>query len=307
MSSSATQQQIDRPQILSHNRLGARTWNAGGEAYDDISRQIADAIEHAVDRLEPRPGERILDVATGTGWAARRIAERGAQVTGIDFSESVVTTARELSPDGGMSFEVADAEQLPYPDGHFDAVLSTFGVMFCARPERAAKELARVCKPGGRLALATWSTSGSVREVFEMIAGYKRAASNPNGPQPRSPFDWGDTNRLIELLGEDFDLGFEEGTTYYRTRDGAAAFAAFASGFGPVVTLLDESTSLTRRPPRASAASSSSFTSATAPASACSFHASMSSPSAGATPEYSADNLIGESDAESKHYEEAGE
>jgi SAM-dependent methyltransferase len=112
--------------------------------------------------------------------------------------------------------------------------------MFCARPERAAQELARVCRPGGRLALTTWSTSGSVREVFEMIAGYKCAASDPNGPQPPSPFDWGDTNRLIELLGDDFDLGFEEGTTYYRTRDGAAAFGAFASGFGPVVTLLDE-------------------------------------------------------------------
>jgi SAM-dependent methyltransferase len=240
MSTSATPSQTDRSLILPHNRSGARTWNAGGEAYDHISRQIADAIEHAVDRLEPRPGERVLDVATGTGWAARRIAERGAKVTGIDFSESVVATARELSSGGESSFEVADAEQLPYPDGRFDAVLSTFGVMFCARPDRAARELARVCRPGGRLALATWPPSGSVHEVFDMIGSYRRSVPTTAGSKPPSPFDWGDTGRLVELLGDDFDLGFEEGTTYYRARDGAAAFETFASGFGPIVTLLEE-------------------------------------------------------------------
>jgi SAM-dependent methyltransferase len=240
MTSSAAQRQTGCPRILSHNRAGARTWNAGGEAYDHISRQIAAAIEHTVDRLDPRPGESVLDVATGTGWAARSIAERGARVTGIDFSESVVATARELSRGGEMTFEVADAERLPYPDGHFDAVLSTFGVMFCARPERAASELARVCKPAARLALATWSPRGSVRELFELINSYKPVAPSAAGSRPASPFDWGHTGRLIELLGEDFDLGFEEGTTYYRARDGAAAFDAFASGFGPIVSLLDE-------------------------------------------------------------------
>jgi len=239
MPQSAVQQETETPEVLPHNRSSARAWGAGGRAYDRISRHIADAIEHAVDRLDPRPGERILDVATGTGWTARRIAARGALVTGVDIGEEVVATARELSPDGAIDFRVADAEALPFPDGHFDAVASTFGVMFCARPERAASELARVLKPTGRLALATWSPTGSVREMFELIRSYQRTAPTAGAPAP-SPFDWGDTNRQVELLGEAFDLGFEEGTSYYRERDGAAAFDTFADGFGPVVTLLDE-------------------------------------------------------------------
>ena len=76
--------------VLPTNQAAARTWSNGGHAYDAISRQIADAIEHGVDRLDPRPGQRILDVATGTGWAARRVADRGAHVTGVDFAEDVI-------------------------------------------------------------------------------------------------------------------------------------------------------------------------------------------------------------------------
>jgi SAM-dependent methyltransferase len=204
-----------------------------------ILGQIADAIEHAVDRLDPQPGERILDVATGTGWGARRVAERGARVTAVDFGSEVIEAARELSNGHMIEFEVADAEELPYPDGFFDGVLSTFGVMFCARPERAARELARVCRPGGRLALTTWPPAGRVHEVFELITSYRRSGRQ-HGTPGASPFDWGRTGRLVELLGDDFDLGFEESVTYYRERDGGAAFRLFADGFGPIVTLLEE-------------------------------------------------------------------
>jgi SAM-dependent methyltransferase len=228
------QPETETPRVLAHNRTSAHTWSAGGRSYDEISRQIADAIEHAVDRLAPRAGERILDVGTGTGWNARRIAARGASVTGIDIGDDVIATARELSPDGAIDFRVADAEALPFPDRHFDAVTSTFGVMFCARPERAAGELARVCKPSGRLALATWAPAGRVREMFEMIRRY----APPQAEGAASPFAWGETGRLVELLGGSFDLGFEEGISYYREIDGAAAFRAFAAGFGPIVSLL---------------------------------------------------------------------
>ena len=223
-----------RPEIRSENRRAARAWGAGGRAYDRISRQIADAIEHCVDRLDPRPGEKILDVATGTGWTARRTSDRGARVTAIDFGEEVVDAARRLSREGEIDYRVADAEALPFPDAHFDAVVSTFGVMFCADPERAAGELGRVCKPGGRLALATWAPAGGVWEMFQVIGRYKPA---PATPAP-SPFAWGDTDRLIELLGDRFDLGFEEAVSYYREADGTAAWDAFATGYGPINTLI---------------------------------------------------------------------
>jgi SAM-dependent methyltransferase len=220
--------------ILQRNRASARVWSAGGPSYDRISRQIADALEHAVDRLDPQPGERILDVATGTGWTARRIAARGALVTGVDIGEDVITAARDLAP--SIDFRLGDAEALPFPDSRFDAVTSTFGVMFCARPERAARELARVCKPGGRVVLTTWPAADFVHEMFTLIQSYRQSRRS----EAPSPFDWGDTHRLVELLGDDLDLGFEEGISFYRERDGAAAFETFAGGFGPIVTLLEE-------------------------------------------------------------------
>ena len=221
--------------IPAANLAAARKWGAGGAGYDRISRQIADAIEHAVDRLAPRPGERVLDVATGTGWTARRLAARGARVTGIDFGAEVVEFARELDPTGAIDYRIGDAEQLPFPDAHFDAVTSTFGVMFCGNPEQGARELARVCKPGGRLALTTWTPDGGVKEMFKVI---KRHTPAPATPTP-SPFEWGRTERLVELLGDAFDLGFEEGTSYYRETDGATAWDVFSQGFGPVVTLIN--------------------------------------------------------------------
>ena len=233
MPQTADQQAARRP-ILQHNQASARVWSAGGPAYDRISRQIADALEHAVDRLDPKPGERILDVATGTGWTARRIASRGARVTGVDIGEEVIAAARDLAP--ALDFRVGDAEALPFPDAHFDAVTSTFGVMFCAQPERAAGELARVCKPGGRVVLTTWPVADFVHEMFTLIQSYRQTRAS----EAPSPFDWGGTHRLVELLGEDFDLGFEEGVSFYRESDGAAAFETFAGGFGPLVTLLEE-------------------------------------------------------------------
>lgn len=234
MNSTDIRNETIAPNVLPENLQAARTWGSGGSGYDYISRKIADALEHAVDRLDPLPGERILDVATGTGWTARRVAIRGAQVTGIDIGEGVIETARQLDPKGEIDFQVADAEALPFPDNHFDAVISTFGVMFCNDPEKAARELARVCKPSGRLTLATWATEGSVFEMFKLIRSYMPA---PTKATP-SPFEWGDTNRLVDLLGEDFNLGFEEGISFYRESNGAAAWQAFSTGFGPVVTLL---------------------------------------------------------------------
>ncbi|UCF45695.1 MAG: methyltransferase domain-containing protein, partial [Myxococcales bacterium] len=227
------QTQSQQPAVLPTNTQAARTWGAGGHKYDQVSRGIADAIEHAVDALDPQPGERIFDVATVTGWAARRIAARGAIVTGVDLGAEVIEAARALS--SGIDFRVGDAEALPFPDNHFDAVISTFGVMFARDPEAVARELARVVRPGGRVSLANWAIGGSVHNMFQLIRSYKPAEQNP----PPSPFEWGSSARVVELLGDHFELDFESGTSFFQPESGVKAWATFSTGFGPVVTLLE--------------------------------------------------------------------
>ena len=190
--------------IQVHNERAAMVWSAGGERYDEISRGISDSIEHCVRRLNPQPGERILDLSTGTGWTSRVVARRGAMVTGVDIATDLLEAARARANAEGLpiDYRVGDAESLPFNTGEFDAVVSTFGVMFASRPEAAAAELARVCRLGGRIALTTWTPDGGVRKMFEVM---KRYMPPPPSPAPRSPFEWGKTERIRELLGGTFD------------------------------------------------------------------------------------------------------
>jgi SAM-dependent methyltransferase len=218
--------------IRSHNEKAAATWGSGGAAYDLVSATIADAIEHVVARVAPRPGERCLDVATGTGWTARRIKARGADVIGVDIGQGVIEAARQLAPE--IDFRVGDAEQLDFPDGTFDVVTSTFGVMFVARPEDAARELARVCKRGGRLGLCTWPLAGTIDGLFKVMRSYMPPA--PATPPP-SPFAWGEPERVRQLLGDAFDLKFETGVTTLRMPSGKAVWNLFVEGYGPTKTL----------------------------------------------------------------------
>jgi SAM-dependent methyltransferase len=214
----------------------AALWDAPGPAYEEVSAHLADAIEHAVNRLGPRPGERALDVGTGTGWAARRLAARGARVTGIDLGGRLIDAARGRAAEAGLEidFRVADAEALPFEEASFDAVLSTFGVMFVARPEAAAAELARVCRKGGRIALAAWTPGSTVAEKFERAKPF--LPSPPAGP---SPFDWGRPERARELLGGAFDLRFERGVTVLRLAGGEEAWDLFRRGYGPTRALVE--------------------------------------------------------------------
>jgi len=222
--------------VRSHNATPSATWSSGGDAYDEISRGILDAIEHCTNRLAPPPGARILDVATGTGWAARRLAARGFEVTGVDFAPDMLAAAGDLAGAQNLdiAFDLGDAEALPYGDASFDAVVSSFGIMFVQRPEDAAAELARVCKPGGRLALAIWTPDGNVFEMFKVMKAYM---PDPAGTPPPSPFDWGSPERVRALLGPHFDLSFERGTSFYREPDGQAAWRNFVAGYGPLRTL----------------------------------------------------------------------
>ncbi|HZP42006.1 MAG TPA: methyltransferase domain-containing protein [Candidatus Binatia bacterium] len=224
--------------IEPHNQRAAATWGAGGAAYDKVSETIADAIEHLLARLDVRPGERALDLATGTGWTARRLAQKGARVTGADMAAGLVEAARRLAAEARLEIEllVADAEHTELPSGAFDVVTSTFGIMFASRPEAAAAELARLCRPGGRLGLLTWPPTSLACALFETFRPYMPP---PPDPAPPSPFEWGREARVRALLGDAFELGFETGTTMLRVPSGDAAWTLFSEGFGPTRALLE--------------------------------------------------------------------
>lgn len=223
--------------IQPHNQRSAAVWNSGGARYEDISRGIADSIEHCVLRLNPKSGEHVLDLATGTGWTSRVIARRGAVVTGVDIGADLIAAAVERAEQErlNISYQIGDAENLPFGDGAFDAVVSTCGVMFASRPESAAMELARVCKTGGRIALTTWLSDSNLFKMFMVMKPYMP----PPSPAPPSPFEWGRIERIQELLGSNFELFFEKGTSFYRELTGEASWETFSTGYGPTRTLAD--------------------------------------------------------------------
>ena len=228
--------------VQTHNQRPAAVWSAGGELYDEISQGISDSIEHCVRRLMPKPGEKILDLATGTGWTSRVVARRGAHVVGADIAADLIAaaSARAKAEALDIEYQIGDAESLPFENGQFDAVISTCGIMFASRQEAAAAELGRVCRKGGRIALTTWLADSNLFKMFQVMRPYMPP---PPSPPPPSPFEWGKTERIRELLGSNFDLKFEKGVSSYREPNGEAAWLTFSTGYGPTKALaasLDE-------------------------------------------------------------------
>jgi SAM-dependent methyltransferase len=227
--------QADRA-VLPHHEAAAAMWGRGGRDYDNVSFAVSDALAHAAQRLDARAGERILDVATGTGWSARNAARTGAAVTAVDISAELLAEARELSSHlrPPIEFRRADAERLPFEDAAFDGVISTFGVMFAFGQAQAAAELARVCRPGGRLVLATWAPAGAAAEFFAVIARHNDAP-----PPPSSPLAWGDPEHVETLLGKAFDLKFEQGVSDAYHGGVEDIWDWYTRGFGPLRQLVE--------------------------------------------------------------------
>ena len=132
-----------------------------------------------------------------------------------------------------IDYEVGDAENLDVPDASFDKLASTCGIMFAPDHEAVAGELARVTKPGGRIALANWTPTGGLAKMFAVMAPYLPA------PPPSSPFAWGDQARATELLGEAFELQLEEHVSTLRVPSGEAYWELFSTSYGPTKTLAD--------------------------------------------------------------------
>ena len=168
--------------------------------YDAVATEVIASLGPAlVAAAGVGPGDRVLDVAAGSGNAAVPAARLGAEVVASDLTPELLERGRRRAADSGVElrWEVADAEALPYRDGEFDVVLSCVGVMFAPHHQVAADELVRVCRPGGRIALIAWTPAGFVGQMFAAMKPH--AAPPPPGAQP--PPLWGDPDHVAELLG----------------------------------------------------------------------------------------------------------
>lgn len=209
----------------------------GNGPYERITNTLTDIHDLVLERVDPKPGERLLDAATGTGAVAILAAKRGADVVGQDLAPVLIETARERAAEEGVEieFEVDDAEAMKYDDASFDIVTSTCGVMFAPDHPAVAGELARVTKRGGRLALACWTPEGGLGQMFGMMRPFMPPPPEGAG----SPFAWGNEEHVRGLLGDAFDLEFSEHDSILRTKDGEEYWELFSTSYGPTKTAAD--------------------------------------------------------------------
>jgi SAM-dependent methyltransferase len=210
---------------MSFEALKAQQREAWGSApWEPMAARIAAIHDHLVARLAPGRGERWLDVGTGTGAVALRAARAGARVTGVDLSPVMVDTAHRLAREQGIGirFEVGDAESLPYEDASFDVVASALGVFLAPDHVAAGRELARVCRAGGRLGVVAWLPDP---ETERMHAPFWPARESGAGDRR----DWGREEYLAELLGQEFELEFEAGELRLTARSGEEMWRLYTS------------------------------------------------------------------------------
>ena len=206
------------------------TWACGDYAVIGTTLQIVG--ETLAEAADVRAGQRVLDVAAGNGNASLAAARRHAQVTSTDYVQALLDKGRSraLAEELPMRFELADAEALPYENGSFDLVLSTFGVMFTPDHRRAAREMLRVTRPGGRIAMANWTPGGFIGRLFKVIGAH---LSPPAGVQP--PSLWGTEPHIVELFGaQAAQIRCEHRSFNFRYRSAAHWIAVFRELYGPV-------------------------------------------------------------------------
>ena len=207
------------------------TWSSGDYAVIGTTLQITGEL--LCEAVDLEAGERVLDVAAGNGNAALAAARRGGIVTASDYVGALLDRTEARAAAEGLTIErwEADAEALPFEDDTFDVVLSTFGVMFTPQPIVAMAELLRVCRPGGRVGLASWTPQGFVGQMFRMVGRY---VPPPTGVP--SPLEWGTKARIGELLGTDVaSIGAHTREFVFRYRSSRDWLRAFRDFYGPVL------------------------------------------------------------------------
>lgn len=206
-------------------------WASGDYAIVGTTLQIVG--EALCEALDVRSGQKVLDVAAGNGNVSLAAARRWCDVIATDYVPALLDRGRERAEADrlGIQFREADAEALPFPDGSFDVVVSTFGVMFTADHDRAAAELVRVCKSGGKIGMANWTPEGFIGQLFKTIGKHL-----PPPPGAKSPALWGTPARITEMFGSQAaSIKAERRHFVFRYRSAEHWLDIFKNYYGPVL------------------------------------------------------------------------
>lgn len=228
-----SKQEVPRvsPELVALKARQQAAWSSGDYAVVGTTLQIVG--EELCEALDIRSGRKVLDVAAGNGMASLAAARRWCDVTSTDYVPSLLERGRARAVAEGLSieFKVADAEELPFADGSFDAVISTFGVMFSPHQDRAAAELLRVCKSGGQIGLANWTPDGFIGQVFKTLGKY-----SPPPAAAKSPMLWGTRARLVEMFGSAASwIKTEPRIFNFRYRSDEHFVEVFKTYYGPLL------------------------------------------------------------------------
>jgi ubiquinone/menaquinone biosynthesis C-methylase UbiE len=220
----------DSPDIAALKTRQQAAWASGDYGVVGTTLQIVG--ETLCEAIDLRSGERVLDVAAGNGNATLAAARRWAEVTSTDYVPALLDQGRRRAEAEGLkvAFETADAENLPFAEGSFDAVLSTFGVMFTADHAKAASELARVTRKGGRIAMANWTPEGFIGKMFGVIGKHVKP---PPGAKP--PPSWGARAYLDELFAGKGEIAAEKRIFVFRYRSPEHWLDVFRTWYGPTL------------------------------------------------------------------------
>jgi ubiquinone/menaquinone biosynthesis C-methylase UbiE len=220
-----------KPDLQAVKQRQQQTWSSGD--FGVVAARIVLVAEQLCDSADLHAGWRVLDVATGTGNAAIAAARLGCTAVGVDYVPSLIEQGRRRAVAEGLSVELldGDAEALPFPDGSFNAVTSVFGSMFAPDHAKAAAELLRVCVPGGTIALASWTPTGFIGDLFRTVATH---VPPPAGVQ--SPMLWGTEGHLRQLFGDGIaSLEVTERTFTFRFESPEEFVDFFRRWYGPTL------------------------------------------------------------------------
>lgn len=225
------------------NLLQQETWTAGD--FPKMGVELSIVGELLCESVPVLAGDRVLDVATASGNTALAAARRRANVTGIDITPALLTRAkaRAAAEDLNIDFQRGDATALKFEDGTFDIVMSTFGAIFAPDPEKTAAEMARVCRSGGKIAIAVWTPEGMLGKLFRMLARY-----SPSGAQVETPISWGEETVLRQRLGPYVrDLKIQPRVVRFRSRSPEHWVEFMKRYFGPAILAFEHSPESARR------------------------------------------------------------
>jgi SAM-dependent methyltransferase len=223
--------EMPAPDLRQVKQRQQQMWASGD--FHAVAALIQPVAEDLCEAVDLRADWRVLDVACGSGNAALAAARRGCDVVGIDYVPALLARGRRRADAEGLELDLVegDVESIPFPDSSFDAVVSVFGAMFAPDHPRAFAELARVCRPGGRIGLATWTPDGFIGEMLKVVAGHV-----PPVPGVASPLLWGTRSHLASMFGDAIDgLGSRERTFTFRFRSAEGFVEYFRSFYGPTL------------------------------------------------------------------------